>query len=212
MPNSNHARRERQLMVDLLRESGPDAPTLCEGWTTRDLAAHLVVRERRVDAAGGIMMKSLANRLARVQAEFATKPYGELLHLIKSGPPKFSLFGIPGADEAGNTVEYFVHNEDVRRARPDWTPRELDAAFSEALWKRLSSSARISGRQSPVGLVLRTTDGRTAVANKGTPVVTATGQPGELLMFVMGRQAKANVELDGEPGAVERARSAKLGL
>lgn len=54
---STFAKRERLLLADLLETAGPDAPTLCEGWQTRDLAAHVVVRERRADAAGGIMIK-----------------------------------------------------------------------------------------------------------------------------------------------------------
>ena len=48
------AESERALFADLLAEVGPDAPTLCGDWTTRDLAAHLVVRERRLDATPGI--------------------------------------------------------------------------------------------------------------------------------------------------------------
>src|SRR5882762_622635 len=36
---------ERRELCDLFLELGPDAPTLCEGWTTLDLAAHLVLRE-----------------------------------------------------------------------------------------------------------------------------------------------------------------------
>jgi uncharacterized protein (TIGR03083 family) len=44
------ARAERAALCDLFDEVGPDAPTLCAGWTTRDLAAHLVIRERRADA------------------------------------------------------------------------------------------------------------------------------------------------------------------
>jgi uncharacterized protein (TIGR03085 family) len=209
---STHARHERALLADLLEESGPEAPTLCEGWTTRDLAAHLVVRERRPDAAGGILLQPLAARLARVQHEYALKPYEELVRLFRTGPPKFSVFGLPGADEAANTVEYFVHTEDVRRARPGWEPRVLNEAFAEALWKRLSRTARMSGRRSPAGLVLRLPDGRTAVAHKGTPVVTVTAEAAELVLFVMGRQAKANVMVEGEPEAVARVRAAKLGL
>ena len=50
------AQRERSALVDTLRAVGPDAPTLCDGWKTRDLAAHLVVRERRLDATPGIMV------------------------------------------------------------------------------------------------------------------------------------------------------------
>ena len=37
--------RERLGLCDLLLELGPEAPTLCAGWTTADLAAHLVLRE-----------------------------------------------------------------------------------------------------------------------------------------------------------------------
>nr|BFE88977.1 hypothetical protein GCM10020093_115780 [Planobispora longispora] len=51
-----YARAERAALSDLFARLGPDAPTLCEGWTTFDLAAHLVLRERRLDAAPGIAL------------------------------------------------------------------------------------------------------------------------------------------------------------
>ena len=122
---STHAKRERLLLADLLETAGPDAPTLCEGWRTRDLAAHVVVRERRADAAGGIMIKQLAPRLERVMTEFAAKPYEELIQLIRTGPPRFSPFQLKQLDAASNTVEFYVHTEDGRRAPPAWTPRHL---------------------------------------------------------------------------------------
>jgi uncharacterized protein (TIGR03085 family) len=206
------ARRERVLLADLLDSVGPEAPTLCEGWKTRDLAAHVVVRERRPDAAGGLVLKQLAPRLERVQAEYAAKTYPVLLDLLRSGPPKFSLFGVPALEEAANTVEFYVHGEDVRRAQPDWSPRVLDEEFSEALWKRLAGTARVAGRRSPVGLVLRRPDGRTAVARPNAPVVTVTGEPSELLMFAMGRQSAADVQLDGAEEDVAKLMSAKLGI
>jgi uncharacterized protein (TIGR03085 family) len=210
---STHAKRERLLLADLLEASGPDAPTLCEGWNARDLAAHVVVRERRADAAGGILIKQLAQRLERVQAEFAEKPYGELIQLIRTGPPRFSPFSLKQIDEASNAVEFFVHTEDVRRAQPDWTPRELDPVFADVLWSRLERMARVIGRKSPVGLVLRRPDGRTAVAHKGTPVVTVTGEPAELLMFAFGRQDAARVETEGEKDAIGKLHEAKqLGI
>ncbi|RMI43538.1 TIGR03085 family metal-binding protein [Streptomyces triticirhizae] len=209
---STHAKRERLLLADLLESSGPEAPTLCAGWTTRDLAAHLVVRERRADAAGGIVIKPLAARGERVREEFAARPYDELIQLIRTGPPRVSPFALKQVDEAANTVEFFVHGEDVRRAQPAWKPRSLDPVFSDALWRRLESSARIMGRRSPVGLVLRRPNGQTAVAHKGTPVVTVTGEPGELLLFAFGRQDAARVEYEGEEEAVAQAGSARLGL
>ncbi|MEU7335459.1 TIGR03085 family metal-binding protein [Streptomyces sp. NPDC007074] len=210
---STHAKRERLLLADLLETAGPDAPTLCEGWNTRDLAAHVVVRERRADAAGGLLIKQLAPRLERVQAEFTEKPYEELIQLIRTGPPRLSPFSLKQIDEASNTVEFYVHTEDVRRARPDWVPRELDPVFQDALWSRLERTARLAGRGAPTGLVLRRPDGQTAVAHKGTPVVTVTGEPSELLMFALGRQKAAAVELDGDKDAIAKLHESKqLGI
>ncbi|MFF4228343.1 TIGR03085 family metal-binding protein [Streptomyces sp. NPDC001820] len=206
---STHAKRERLLLADLLEMVGPEAQTLCEGWKTRDLAAHVVVRERRLDAAGGILLGALKDRLERVQAEFASKPYEELIQLIRTGPPRMSPYGIKQLDEAANTVEFYVHGEDVRRAQPDWTPRELDRVFEDALWSRLEKAARLLGRKAPVGVVLRRTDGQTAVARRGAPVVTVTGEPGELTMFAFGRQDMARVELEGDKDAIARLHEAE---
>lgn len=195
-----------------MESAGPDAATLCGDWRTRDLAAHVVVRERRADAAGGILLGALKPRLDRVQAEFAEKPYEELIQLIRTGPPRMSPYAIKQVDEAANTVEFFVHAEDVRRAQPDWTPRPLDRVFEDALWARLERAAKVLGRKAPQGLVLRRLDGQTAVARRGTPVVTVTGEPGELTLFAFGRQEVAQVDLEGEKDAVERVRTAPLGL
>ncbi|OII63995.1 TIGR03085 family protein [Streptomyces sp. CC53] len=209
---STHAKRERLLLADLLEAVGPDAPTLCDGWTARDLAAHLVVRERRPDAAAGVLVGALRDRLERVQAEFAAKPYEELVQLIRSGPPRMSPFSIKQVDEGANTAEFYVHTEDVRRAQPDWTPRELDPVFADALWARLEKGARLAGRRCPVGLVVRRPNGQTAVARRGAPVVTVTGEPGELVLFLYGRQEAARVELDGDKDAVARVLEAELGI
>src|SRR5690242_19055220 len=210
---STFAKRERLLLADLLEAEGPEAPTLCDGWLTRDLAAHVVVRERRPDAAGGILIKQLAPRLDRVMAEFTEKPYEELIQLIRTGPPRFSPFQLKQLDEASNTIEFYVHTEDVRRAQPDWTPRELDPVFQDALWSRLERTARLKGRTVPTGLVLRRPDGQTAVAHRGTPVDTVTGEPSELLLFLYGRQQVADVELDGEKDAITKLHETKqLGI
>ncbi|MFF8018261.1 TIGR03085 family metal-binding protein [Streptomyces sp. NPDC007929] len=210
---STHAKRERLLLADLLETAGPDAPTLCEGWTTRDLAAHVVVRERRPDAAGGILIKQLAPRLEKVMAEYTDKPYEELIQLIRTGPPRFSPFSLKPVDEASNIIEFYVHTEDVRRAQSDWSPRDLDPVFQDALWSRLERGARLMGRGVPTGLVLRRPDGQTAVAHRGTPVVTVTGEPSELVLFTYGRQSAAKVELDGDENAIAKLHESKqLGI
>ncbi|MEU9569660.1 TIGR03085 family metal-binding protein [Streptomyces massasporeus] len=210
---STHAKRERLLLADLLETAGPDAPTLCEGWTTRDLAAHVVVRERRPDAAGGMLIKQLAPRLEKVMAEYTDKPYEELIQLIRTGPPRFSPFSLKPVDEASNIIEFYVHTEDVRRAQPDWSPRDLDPVFQDALWSRLERTARLMGRGVPTGLVLRRPDGQTAVAHRGTPVVTVTGEPSELVLFSYGRQSAAKVDLDGDENAIAKLHESKqLGI
>ncbi|MFE9922909.1 TIGR03085 family metal-binding protein [Streptomyces sp. NPDC005774] len=210
---STHAKRERLLLADLLETAGPEAPTLCEGWRTRDLAAHVVVRERRPDAAGGMVVKQLAQRLERVMAEFTAKPYEELIQLIRTGPPRFSPFNLKQIDELSNVVEFYVHAEDVRRAQSDWTPRELDPVFQDTLWSRLESTARMMGRGAATGLVLRRPDGRTVVARRGAPVVTVTGEASELLLFLYGRREVAKVDLEGDADAIEKLNASKqLGI
>ncbi len=146
-----YSRDERLALCATLEKAGPDAPTLCAGWTTRDLAAHLVLRERRPDAAAGIPGGPLAGHTAKVQQRLAATPYPALLATIRSGPPRLSPFAIPALDERANTVEFFVHNEDVRRAAPDWAPRDISPGLSDALWDRLRM-ARFTLRKAPVGV------------------------------------------------------------
>jgi uncharacterized protein (TIGR03085 family) len=198
-----YARDERLALCALLAELGPTQPTLCAGWQTGDLAAHLVLRERRPDAGAGILGGPLARHTRRVQAALASRtPFPKLLQLIRTGPPRMSLFGLPGADERMNAVEYFVHHEDVRRAQPGWQPRDIDPGLSEMLWSRLAL-AKFILRKAPVGVELVREDaaagrGRVRMTAKAkTPVVTVTGTPAELTMWTMGRTGAARVRLDG---------------
>ena len=113
----SYSRDERRALCSLLDKTGPDAPTLCEGWTTGDLAAHLVLRERRLDAAAGVAGGPLAGHTARVQQRLRSRiPFPDLVRMIRSGPPALSVMALPGMDERMNAVEFFVHHEDVRRA------------------------------------------------------------------------------------------------
>jgi uncharacterized protein (TIGR03085 family) len=208
----SYARNERAALCALLDETGPDAPTLCAGWCTRDLAAHLVLRERHPVAAAGIMGGPLAGRTRRAQAALAGQvPYAELVGQLKSGPPRLSLFGLPGADGRLNLAEFFVHHEDVRRAGNGWQPRELSEGLAEALWHRLRG-AGVFFRRVPVGIELARDDvpavpGRRRVrmtARARTPMVTVSGHPGELLLWVFGRTSAARVRLDGSDADVRK--------
>jgi uncharacterized protein (TIGR03085 family) len=206
------ARDERAALCTLLDETGPRAPTLCEGWQTLDLAAHLVLREHRPDAAAGVMGGPLAGHTERVRRVLIDRtPYQRLVDEIRNGPPRLSVFGLPGMDERLNTVEYFVHHEDVRRGADGWKPRDIGAGLADHLWQRLRA-ARFIFRKAPVGIELVRDDlpadpGRRRVritAKARTPMVTVTGAPAELTMWAMGRTTAARVRFDGSEPDVRK--------
>lgn len=206
------ARAERQELCDLFLEVGPDAPTLCAGWTTRDLAAHLVVRESRPDAAVGILVKPLAGYTDSVQAKVAMRAWPELVRDVRTGPPLLSPFRLPGAQGLADPFEFAIHHEDVRRARPDWAPRDLPAGEQDLLWQRLARAARLLARTSPVGVALRRSDtGELIVAKGGTPAVTLIGEPLELLLRLYGRR-ECVVDVEGPEETVALFESARFGV
>jgi uncharacterized protein (TIGR03085 family) len=206
------ARQERQELCDLLLEVGPEAPTLCAGWTTRDLAAHLVVRESRPDAAVGILVKPLAGYADSVQAKVAMRPWPELVRDVRTGPPLLSVFRLPGAQGLADPFEFAVHHEDVRRARPGWVPRELPTGEQDLLWQRLARAGRLLARKSPVGVALRRSDtGEMIIAKAGTPSVTLVGEPLELVLRLYGR-SECLVDVEGPEGAVASFESARFSV
>jgi uncharacterized protein (TIGR03085 family) len=210
------AQSERAELADLFDLVGPDAPTLCEGWNTHDLAAHLWIRENDPVGAGGIVARPLAGILERRMEETRARwPYAELVDRVRNGPARFSVFAIPGVDEGANTIEYFVHHEDVRRAGDEpRAPRELSDDVEGWLWRRLKLLARAQFRRAKVGVVLEREgsagpDGEPEVirAAAGTHIVTAVGAPSELTLLANGRTRAAQVRLVGEPEAVEQLLS-----
>ncbi|NQY55787.1 MAG: TIGR03085 family protein [Ilumatobacteraceae bacterium] len=209
------AQRERQALCDLFEQVGPDAPTLSGDWTTRDLAAHLIVRERRPDAAGGILIAALAGRTERVQADIAERPWTELVAEVRNGPPRWSPMRFEPADRAANTIEFFVHHEDVRRARDEWTVRDLDPDTRNDLHRALKRMARPLARSAEVGIVLDATDtGGTdpIVAKRAEPSGTICGPVGEIVLYIYGRRDQAEIELDGADDTVAAIESATFGI
>jgi uncharacterized protein (TIGR03085 family) len=139
---------ERAALSDLFDALGPDAPTLLEGWLTGDLLAHLLVRERRPDAAGGILVPFLAARTERVMAEIRrSTSFPDMVKTFRAGPPKWSPWAIPVIGDRGNTVEFYVHHEDVRRAQPDWEPRPDNPEIEDALWRVLKVMGKVLYRK-----------------------------------------------------------------
>ena len=125
------AQQERETLCELFLERGPDAPTLCEGWLTADLAAHLVVRERRPDSGPGLVWPPLAAYTEKVRLAVRNRTgWEELVETVRRGPPLL----LRPFDGPMNTVEFFIHVEDVRRAQDDWEPRPISPALADALW------------------------------------------------------------------------------
>jgi len=213
--NAQLAQAERGALCDLLLEVGPDAPTLCEGWTAAHMAAHLVLRERRPDVGLGLVLpgpfarhtERATERLAERSAE--RLPFERLVARIRSGPPRLLRL----VDGPMNIVEFFVHLEDVRRATDGWTPRTGLDGLQDALWPFQKSGTKLRTRQvRDVALAIARTDGESVDIRTGARQVTATGDPGELTMFFFGRRDQARVELTGDPDGIAEVLSAPIGF
>jgi uncharacterized protein (TIGR03085 family) len=203
------ARRDRLALCDLFDELGPDARTLNEGWTTADLAAHLVARDRRPDSVPGLVVPALAGWSEHVRRGILRRPYIDVVQNLRTGPPKWSPLRRPGPDRMGNTHEFFVHYEDVRRCRDGWEPRQLDSEAEADIWRVVRWFGRRAFRRSPVGVVLRWDD-QMFQAHRGTPAVTISGPPGEILLYAFGRKGQARVDLEGDNAAVEALAATTL--
>jgi uncharacterized protein (TIGR03085 family) len=204
--------REREELCDLFLELGPDAPTLCEGWTTADLAAHLVVRERDPRSMPGILRPQgrFGRTTERLMARKKTQGYPAVVARVRKGAPLVP-WRIPGLRTLLNLNEYVVHHEDVRRAngrRPRTDRPDLD----EAIWGMLRRGARMLTRRIDAGVVLRAPGGDEVQARRGDAVATLTGPPVELLLYLMGRRGAAEVDLNGDPAAVAAVERASLGI
>ena len=202
-------RRERADLCDLLEALGADQPTCCAGWRTRDLAAHLLLRERRPLAAPGIVVPALAGYTARVQRRLAARPYPELVARLRRPPLPLRPSWL---DRAVNCLELFVHHEDVRRAQPTWQPRRLPDPMPAELWRRVRGLARWQLRRFPA-MVWVTAPGYGRVrAGAGGAELEILGEPGELTLWLTGRKGVAQVQLTGPEEPLAALTTAKFAL
>lgn len=189
-------RRERENLAQLLLEVGPDAPTLCDGWTTADLAAHLYLRERKPHLAGGYFVPLLGSVTEQAQQKIKQRPYRDVVEEWVAGPPVF----LKPLDKPMNMAEHFIHHEDVRRGGGEIAPREFSRAVESDLMKGAKMMGLLALGSSDVPVVLTppnhpplTLGGKRGVVDQGDRVVRVSGDPGELLLWVTGRDA---VEVD----------------
>lgn len=211
----NIAQQERAALVSTMLAIGPDAPTLCGDWLTRDLAAHLVLRERRPDAALGAVLPALAGRTARIQKGMAEGDWNALLEQIRTGPPRWHPAAIAKIDDATNTGEFFVHHEDVLRGAPGWERRVPSPQLSKALWSALPQIGRLALRTVRVGVVANSPGvGRRSLKKPkdGHGSVVLTGEPGEIFLSIFGRDTVAQVEFEGSDADVAAYQGASRGV
>lgn len=204
---------ERAQLCDLLDELGPEAPTLLAPWTTLDLAAHLVLRENDSVAGLGLVLPGAWSRFAeRRRRAMTLRDFAELTATIRSGPPP-GFFRLGPVRRLANLNEFFVHHEDVRRANGRG-PRSHVQAMDEALWRNVRRAPGFLARRvRGTGLELHWPEaGATVRARRGAPTVHIVGPPGELLLFLFGRQRAARVELTGPAAAVQAVRRARFGM
>ncbi|MGN5239855.1 MULTISPECIES: TIGR03085 family metal-binding protein [unclassified Rhodococcus (in: high G+C Gram-positive bacteria)] len=204
------ARRERHALVKTMSEVGPEARTLCGDWTTRDLAAHLLVRERRIDTMPGIMIPAFAAHTEKVRREVTDRQWAHLLADIDSGPPKWSPLYL--VDSVANATEMFVHHEDVRRSVPGWEPRPLPADDEDQLWKYARTIGRTSYGGSDITVVFERPGGeRVTVRKRGPRTVVLSGRPSELLLHAFGRD-EVRLEQEGAEVDIAELAGSRRGL
>ncbi len=206
------AQVERAELCDVALQVGEDQPTLCGDWTVKDLVVHLLVREGS-PAAAGIVVPGLSRLTDLEMRRVGRREFAVLVEKLRSGPPVYSPYAVPKLDTLVNTLEFFVHHEDIRRAQPEWSPRKLGDAAEKQLWSMVRTAGKGLTRSAPVGVTIENSvTGSRAVLNAGTPTVTVRGLPSEVTLYVFGRSAQARVELLGDDDAVARLSETSLGI
>jgi uncharacterized protein (TIGR03085 family) len=181
-------------------EAGEQAPTLCEGWNVKDLVIHLLVRERDPLAAPGILIPQLESLTDRASRKLEKQDFTTLVERIRNGPPRWSPMALPPVDRTLNSLEYFVHHEDIRRAQPGWAPRELTEREQRTLFKAASVAGKGLAKPAGVPVEIRWNDRereRSAVLAAGEDPVVVTGDPAELTMYLFGRPEHRDLSFEG---------------
>ena len=209
------SRTERAALCNAALEAGEDAPTLCEGWTVKDLVIHLLIRERDPIAATAIVVPALDKVARRSAKRMEDQDFSALVERVRNGPPVWSLMALPPVDRLLNTLEYFVHHEDIRRAAPGWEPRELTERQQRILFKGAATAGKGLVRSRGVPVEIRWTDRereRTATLADGPDPVVVRGAPAELTLFLFGRDQHRGLSFDGPQDHVDRLTSGQLGI
>jgi len=205
------ARRERHALCDLVLLLGESAPTLCGEWAAKDLVAHLLVRENSAVGVVGIFVPPLSRLTDAAMARASRRDFSVMVSKLRD--PGLTVYRLRPVEVLGNTLEYYVHHEDLRRAQPEWEPRTLSAGDERMIWQAIKVIGLALARPAGVPLRIRRSEvGSAATLRRGSDPVTVTGRPSELALFLYGREQVRDLEFDGPTGKVSKLRGADLGL
>jgi len=201
---------ERAEFLRTLRQWGPEAPTLCEGWPVQRLAAHVVVSEQGAGLpmtvayplwrvmparAAGAIQARMSDTGERQMEKAEARGWDWLLRRLEAGPPR--AYGLRLIADV-RLVEEWIHHEDVRRGNGE-QPRQMDERLTNALLCGMLAITRF-----PVfadghhGIEAVLPDGSTYRIGDGAPTVRVTGELGEVALWATGRGHAARVEVEGD--------------
>jgi uncharacterized protein (TIGR03085 family) len=208
---ATYARQERKALADTALAVGAEAPTLCDGWDTKDLVCHLLVRESSPVGAPGIAVSALSGLTDKEMARLRKQPFDDLVARLRHH--RLTFFALPPVDAIVNTLEFFVHHEDIRRAQPGWRRRSLSAASLDTLWQALKAQGAALTRPAGVPVVVRRTDtGETATLMPGRGAVELSGPVTEIVFYLFGRDQVRDLAFAGPEEKVAKVRRASFGF
>jgi uncharacterized protein (TIGR03083 family) len=191
-------RAQRLAVADLLEslDAGDwEQPSLCEGWTVRDVAAHLTLQQLSLLDGLGMFARAPGgmNRVIREAArrEAARSTPAQLVARIRaSAQSRRHNVGITYKEAL---IDALVHSQDIARPLGRALPIPPDAAALGAnqVWRK---GWPFYPRRRLAGLRLVGTDGEWSVG-EGPEV---RGRLGDLLLVLTGRGAAALTDLDGD--------------
>lgn len=199
------ARAERAELATFLATLTPqqwEAPSLCAGWTVKDVVAHVVSYEDL--GAVGLLRRFVKGRIVHANQvgvdEFAARTPQQLLDFLTEHLHPSGLTAGFGGMIA--LIDGTVHHQDIRRALGQ--PRTIPAQRLTRVLQLVPGNPRLGAGRRIRGLQLRATD--VDWTHGRGPEVVGTGEA--LLMAMTGRKA-ALADLRG-PGVATLARRLRV--
>ena len=189
------ARAEREEFADFLSGLTPEQwehPSLCAGWSVRDVAAHCVsfeglsARELAALFVRGRLQTDRINALA--VAALADRPTSRLFGILADNAEPHGLGGGFGGRVA--LTDNMIHQQDIRR--PLRLPRRIPTERLCAALDFVRYAPTIRGAWRARGVRLVATD--VDWSNGRGPEVRG---PGEALLMIMAGRRDALADLDG---------------